>query len=82
MNDLEKLWQASEFCQYSAVNSETPALAQFWQALSNVFGQAHEDFRTGRVNLYRGGLIEAAKHLHDDISGNLYDWGLTVEDPE
>ena len=82
MTDLEKLWQASEFCQYSAVNVSTPALAQFWQALSTVFAQAHEDFRTGRVNLYRGALIDAAKHLNEDIQGNLYDWELTVEDPE
>jgi hypothetical protein len=82
VNDLEKLWQAKEFCNYSATNSDTPALALFWQSLSNVFAQAHEDFRTGRVNLYRGALIDAAKHLNDDIQGNLYDWELTVEDPE
>jgi hypothetical protein len=82
VTDIEKLWQAKEFCNYSATNSETPALALFWQSLSNVFAQAHEDFRTGRVNLYRGALIDAAKHLNEDIQGNLYDWELTVEDPE
>ena len=82
MNDAQKLWEAKEFCNFSATHAETPELAQFWAQLGLVFTQAHEDFRTGRVNLYRGNLIEAARHLHDDITGNLFDQGETVDDPE
>lgn len=82
MNDLQKLWEAKEFCSFSATHAETPELAQFWAQLELVFTQAHEDFRSGRVNLYRGNLIEAARHLHNDITSNLFDQGETVDDPE
>lgn len=82
MNNEQLLKQAKEFCNYSATHSETPELASFWTSLAETFAAAESDFKQGRASVYRHLLIDAARHLNLDITRELYDIDLTVDDPE